>query len=451
MRQPIVFGLVVVLIALFGSVFSAEARSTVRSQAVSYPLKVAPSKRYLVDQHGHPFLIVGDSPQSMIVNLSLRDAKRFIADRKAAGFDALWINVLCQTYTAGRPDGSTYDHIKPFTKPDDLSTPNETYFKRVDAVIRLAGEYGMTVFLDPIETGGWLSVLQANGPVKDFSYGQYLGRRYAAFPNIVWMSGNDFQHWADPSLDVLSLAVAKGIKSTDPRHVQTVELNYVVSKSSDDPRWRSLIGLDAAYTYYPTYAEVLQAYQRANHLPVFMVEANYEYEHDYTGPETLRRQEYWALLSGASGQFYGNKYTWQFLPGWKQQLNTAGSRQMGYVVKLFAGRPWYRLVPDSSHAILTAGYGTFASTGNVNASDYATLASTPDGKLALAYLPTVRDIAIDTSRLAANIQARWYDPTAGTFSAVVPPLSRNGTTVTYRPPDHNRDGDGDWVLILTDA
>ena len=33
-----------------------------------------------------------------------------------------------------------------------------------------------------------------------------------------------------------------------------------------------------------------------------MVEASYEFEHDWKGPETLRRQEYWAMLSGASGQ-----------------------------------------------------------------------------------------------------------------------------------------------------
>ncbi len=61
----------------------------------------------------------------------------------------------------------------------------------------------------------------------------------------------------------------------------------------------------------PTYARVLKEYRREDFLPVFMVEANYEGEHDYTGPQTLRRQEYWTLLSGAAGQFYGNQYTWQ--------------------------------------------------------------------------------------------------------------------------------------------
>ena len=35
-------------------------------------------------------MVVGDSPQALIGNLSLKDAATFIADRKAAGFDALW-------------------------------------------------------------------------------------------------------------------------------------------------------------------------------------------------------------------------------------------------------------------------------------------------------------------------------------------------------------------------
>jgi hypothetical protein len=79
----------------------------------------------------------------------------------------------------------------------------------VDAILRLANQYGIVVFLDPIETGGWLSVLQSKGPAKAFAYGQYLGKRYGEFRNIVWMSGNDFQEWSDPSLDALVLAVAK--------------------------------------------------------------------------------------------------------------------------------------------------------------------------------------------------------------------------------------------------
>lgn len=103
------------------------------------------------------------------------------------------------------------------------------------------------------------------------------------------MSGNDFQSWRSPSDDALVLAVARGIKATDPSHLQTVELDYLDSGSLEDSNWKGLISLDAAYTYLPTYARVLKEYRREDHLPVVMVEATYEGEGDYRGPRTLRR------------------------------------------------------------------------------------------------------------------------------------------------------------------
>ena len=137
----------------------------------------------------------------------------------------------------------------------------------------------MVVLLDPIETSSWLSVLRTNGEAKAFAYGQYLGNRYKNFPNIIWMHGNDFQSWRDATDDVLVQAVALGIKSTDQNHIHTAELNFLTSGSLDDPSWAPVIELDAAYTYFPTYAQVLTEYNRPDTEPVFMVEANYEFEH----------------------------------------------------------------------------------------------------------------------------------------------------------------------------
>ena len=414
-----------------------------------YPLKVAANRRYLVDRRGTPFLIVGDSPQALIANLTEKEAAMYLANRHAAGFNAVWVNLLCNNYTGGRPDGTTYDGLRPFTRPGDLATPNDSYFSRVDRIVRLAAKYGIVVFLDPIETGGWLDVLKTNGSSKDYAFGRYLGTRYKKFPNIVWLNGNDFQSWQDPSKDAVVLAVARGIKAADPGHIQTLELNYLTSSSLDDSRWRPLLGLDAAYTYYPTYAEVLKEYGRRDFLPIFMIEASYEFEHDYTGPQTLRRQEYWSLLSGAAGQFYGNKFTWQFIEDWQTHLDTIGSRQLGYVTQLFAGRPWFKLIPDQRHKIVTAGFGTFADTGSVNASDYVTAASTQDGKLAFAYLPTGGTIRVDTRRLATPVRARWYDPTRGTYRAVSgSPFRKTGLT-SFTSPGKNADRDSDWVLVLT--
>jgi hypothetical protein len=423
-------------------------------RAVAYPLKVSSNRRYLVDQHNVPFLIVGDSPQSLIGNLSIGDAAAYIANRHAAGFNALWVNLLCADYTGCRKDGSTFDGIKPFTTAGDLSTPNPAYFARADAMIRLAAKAGIVVFLDPIETGSWLSVLQKNGVAKARAYGRFLGKRYKGFANVVWLNGNDFQTWSKASDDALVLAVANGIRSVDRKHIQTVELNYLNSGSLDDARWRPLIRLDAAYTYYPTYAQVLREYNRKSFLPVFMSEAGYEFEQNSQSiskgtPQILRRQEYWTVLSGATGQFYGNRYIWPFADGWKSHLDTVGSSQMSYLVRLLAGRRWFRLVPDQGHEVVTAGYGTFATSGNVGSSNYVTTAATRDGTLALSYLPAGGTVTVNMRRLAGRVQARWYDPANGKYRLVKhSPFSRSAR-VELTTPGKNADGDRDWVLVLT--
>ena len=182
-----------------------------------------------------------------------------------------------------------------------------------------------------------------------------------------------------------------------------------------------------------------------------MVEANYEFEHGYysTDLETLRRQEYWTMLSGASGQLYGNKYTWQFLENWQDHLDTPGSRQMTYMAGLFARRPWFRLVPDQSHTVVTKGNGTFTRKGSVNDSDYLTAARTDDGMLVIAYLPTSRTITVNMTKLSGQVLARWFDPTSGTYTAAagsrLPSVGRR----QFTSPDKNADGDEDWVLVLT--
>jgi chitodextrinase len=417
----------------------------------AYPLKIGANGRYMVDQNNEPFLIIGDSPQSLIVNISEADADYYFANRQSYGFNALWINLLCADYTGGRSDGSTFDGIIPFTIPGDLSTPNEAYFSRVDRMINLAAQHGLLVFLVPAETGSWLSILRNNGISKARDYGRYLGTRYENFDNIVWMSGNDFQTWTNSADDAVVQAVALGIKDVDSRHIHTLELDYPVSGSLDDSNWASMIQLNASYTYYPTYAQVLTDYNRSNFLPVFMVEAHYELENlwsDLGTPEVLRRQEYWTLCSGAAGQFYGSYWTWRLVPGWQNNLSTTGANQLVFVKALFESRPWYNLIPDQYHAMVTSGYGTYSSTGTVSGDDYLTAAYTPDGFLIIAYMPTIRTISVDMSKLAGPALARWYDPTTGAYSTIPGSPFANSGTSQFRPSGVNSEGSGDWVLVL---
>src|SRR5689334_1265206 len=125
----------------------------------AFPLKPSVNGRYLVDQNNAPFLMIGDAPQAMVGNLSTADATVFIKNRAKYGVNALWVNLLCDGYTACNSDGSSFDGVAPFTahlsgscSDYNLTKPNAAYFNRAAAIINKAAQFGMVVLLDPIET-----------------------------------------------------------------------------------------------------------------------------------------------------------------------------------------------------------------------------------------------------------------------------------------------------------
>ncbi len=437
-----------------------------RGTSRGYPLKVSANGRYLVDQNDVPFLIVGDNPQTMVTQISTAEASRFMEDRAAHGYNALWIDVLNSGpyHPATRDDGGTYDGLLPFkgyvaggndTAHYDLSTPNEAYFKRVDQMLELASRYGFLIFLDPVETGQWIPTLLNNGPAKCREYGEYLGRRYRRFNNVIWLNGNDFDHWKDPKQDEVVLAVAKGIKAEAPEQMQTVELNTWSSSSTDDPAWASLISINGTYTYYPTYLQMWHSYNYKPMMPTYFLEGHYDmadnWSDEYGTPSVLRRQEYWAMLSGAKGEFYGNNYTDDFMSGWKNFVDTVGVNQLMIWHAFFSGMPWQDLVPDQDHTVVTAGYGTPGhAKDRASKMDFCTASRTEDGSVVVAYMPTPREITVDMASLKAPATAKWFDPVSGTYITVPGgPFANTGVRKFVPPHKVNEEtGDGDWALLL---
>jgi hypothetical protein len=441
-----------VLLPLITLALIAKAAAT-----PAYPLKPSANGRYVVDSNNVPFLIIGDAPHSILANLNNADAATYLANRGRNGFNALWIELLCDSYTGGvGTEGSlNYGHDvngnNPFTSTltggyYDLTTPDPAYWSHVDYVVQTAATNGLQCVFTPLDQGGWTQTSLTNGTNRCYEYGRFLGNRYKNSPNIIWNLGNDFQNWATQQNDAVILAIADGIKSVDTNHLITVELNSSVSESQDDPNWIPRITANGVYTYYPTYGETLVAYNKPNIMPVLFLEAHYEYENvggEFGTPNVLRRQEYWSLTSGAlAGHVYGNHYTWTFasgrqsylkstgvkhilylflryaIPGWESHLETTGMKQLIYFRNFFSSRRWYDLVPDQSHTLLTAGYGTYTPGGNVSDSDYATAANTPDGTLAVVYTPVRHTLTIALTNFSSSVTARWYDPTANTFAAI---------------------------------
>lgn len=421
---------------LTGCVSGALAFAVLAFAASQYPVRIGSDHRHLVDQSGAPFLVQGDAPWSLISGLTSEEAELYLEHRRAQGFNSIIVNLIEHKF---RGPVNRYGE-GPFTTPGDFSTPNQKYFEHADWVIRKAGEKGMQVFLAPIYLGyigtdeGWIQEALANGPDKCRAWGRYVGKRYRDFDNIVWLIGGD-RNPANAREDVD--AIVAGIKAFDNRHVFTAHChpeNSALDQYKDDG-W---LDLNDTYTYGIVHKMLLRDYNRQPPMPFTLTESTYEGEHN-ASPVQIRRQAYWAILCGATGQFMGNRPVWLFDPGWQAALDSTGAKDMARLKALFTSRPWYELEPDQKHEVVVDGLGEF------NGLDYLAAARTATGGTVIAYLPTSRVFTVDMTKISGSVsKAWWFNPRTGS-SEEAGEFPTNGKR-QFTPP-----GEGDWVLVLDDA
>ncbi len=401
-----------------------------------YPVAVGPDHRHLVDQTGAPFLVQGDAAWSLISGLTSEEAEKYLEDRRSKGFNSVIVNLIEHQF---RGPVDRYGQ-NPFTVSGDFSTPNEKYFAHADWVIRKAAEKGIQVFLAPVYLGyigtneGWVKEVLANGPEKSRDWGRYVGKRYASFNNIVWLIGGDRN--PDTAREGVD-AIVQGIKEFDKRHIFSAHC-HPENSALDQYAQEGWVDLNTTYTYNIVHSMLLRDYQRTPPTPFVLVESTYEGEHNASAVQ-IRRQAYWAILSGATGQFMGNRPIWLFDPGWEAALDYVGSQDMTRLKELFTSRPWYQLVPDDKHEVVVDGLGEFRGL------DYLAAARTTDGATVIAYMPTSREITVDMTKVAGKeAKAWWFDPRTGKSHSIgtVPTSGKH----KFAPP-----GEGDWVLLLDDA
>lgn len=419
-----------------GPLLLACAGACLPALAGPYPLRVGPDHRHLVDTAGKPFLIQGDAAWSLISGLMRDEVDRYLDARREQGFNSIIVNLIEHKF---RGPVNRY-HEGPFLTPGDFSTPNERYFEYADWVIRRAGEKGFQVFLAPVYLGyigtdeGWIEETLANGPEKCRAWGRYVGRRYRGFDNLVWLIGGDRNpEKARGDID----AVVAGIKEFDTRHIFSAHChpeNSAVDQYKDDG-W---LDLNTTYTYGIVHRKLLADYDRTPVMPFVLIETTYEGEHNASEVQ-IRRQAWWAMLCGATGQFLGNRPIWGFFPGWESALETVGAKDMNRVTALLASRAWYDLVPDEKHEVVLDGLGEF------NGLDYLAAARTADGSTIIAYLPSSRTFTVDLTKVSGrSAKGWWYNPRTG--AAAEAGEFSTSSKHRFTPP-----AEGDWVLVLDDA
>jgi hypothetical protein len=417
------------------------------------PLRVAKDGRHFVDAQEAPVLVIGDTAWSLIAQLDEDGIGHYLRDRQKKGFNAIIVNLIEHKFCTAPP--GTKAGLVPFRTAGDFSTPNTAYFDFAHEVVKSANDRGIVVWLAPAYLGydggdeGWFREMKNNGRAALRKYGRFLGERFNDLPNIVWILGGDY---APPARDRWVVTeVAEGIREKDRIHLMTAHgrRNDRPIAAFGNPGW---IDINANYSREESLLASLRAdFQSAPTRPFVLIEATYENEHD-AKPDLLRRQAYWALLSGAGGQFFGNSPIWHFDgPGvfqpsttWQKALDQQGSWDMIRLRNAFVGSPWHQLVPDLDHKVVTEGYGKDLAT--------AATALTADGKLALTYIPSTgtdsRSLTIDLAQFAGPVSARWYNPTNGRYVPMESSPFANQGSRQWRTPGDNSTGCNDWLLVM---
>jgi hypothetical protein len=424
------------------------------STEVAGPLRCSASGRYLVDRENSPFLVVGDTAWSLIAQLREPDIERYLEDRQKRGFNSIIVNLIehkfCDNPAKNRAGTAA------FLTPGDFSTPNNEYFDFATKVLDLAARRGIVVWLAPAYLGygggdeGFFREVKSGGKEKLRTYGEFLGNRFQKSPNLVWILGGDYT--PEPADRWTITELARAIHSRDTNHLMTIHAAPETSVASvfGSEEWLTVANV---YSYEKAlFRPILTEQARTPARPFVLIETTYEGEHDST-PDQIRRQAYWTVLGGGCGQFLGNNPIWHFDgPGlfkvsasWIQALDGPGSRDLAQLRAFFLRLPWWELMPEQAHRIITDGYGEELAT--------CLTANTPDRRLSVTYVPSTgtdaRKLTVNGSEFPKPIEGRWCNPTTGSpIPLESSPLANRGLHSVQTPGDNGQKAN-DWLLVLT--
>jgi len=414
---------------------------------VAFPLHVSENQRYLVDSKDKPFFVLGDTPW-FLQKLKLKDVRLILDDRMAKGFNTLFLEILDDS---AMPSRDAYGNVA-FEPEKDITKPVEAYWRYADTVMEEAGRRGFFVIMSDLWFGAgrglWMHHVQLD---RAKVYGHFLGKRYARLKNLMWMHCGDRN--PDQNLAACASALAEAIREEAPHHLHTAHNahEYASAAFFHQEAW---LDVNMAYTYGLSYLHVLPEYQRKDPVrPVILGETGYEDEPnaiellpdakkgDLWNPYRIRRNAWWAVLSGACG-YCGGTRLWRWEKNWRDVLQVHSTREAPHLLHLMEAIPWWRLVPDAQHEFVTAGFGTWKQ------ADYVTAALTDDGSRGVAYLPNARRITVNLAKLSGRVTGRWLDPASGQSRHMEGSPFDNDGKRDFAPPGNNAAGDGDFVLVL---
>jgi hypothetical protein len=296
-----------------------------------------------------------------------------------------------------------------------------------------------------------------------YEYGLFLGKRYAKFPNIIWILGGDRQPVKDTSdWRPVWRAMAKGIMEGADNNKTIITYHtsggeHTTSYDLHKEKWLDINSMQSGHGSghdVPVWKWIEWDRSLLPTKPTLDMEPNYEdhpvnpwpkwdsangYFRDYD----VRKQIYRSVFAGACGVTYGHHAIWQFWSPreekinhadryWTEALDRPGAYQVGYLRKLCdatgLGMPDQSLIVD----------------GQGEKGEYATAVKGGD-KSCLVYLPVGKKISVNLSFLKSNqVYVWWFNPRTG--KALKSGVLDKEPIMSFTSPTTGFEND--WVLII---
>jgi len=347
------------------------------------------------------------------------------------------MTVFIQAMLMGVGDGTQPNVYgeKPWIDNNPL-TPNEAYFKNVDAVIRIARENNLILSITLYHQRYRKCITLNNAR----AWAKWLAQRYKDMPNIVWSMTPEAKQEFIPILRELAAGLQEGDGGL---HLITFKPDPAPYSSSfiHNEDWLDFNSMQTWKSVELIYPMVTNNYNLKPVKPVLMAEGAYEQGSEYgfdVTPLWIRRQAYYSYLSGAH-HTYGHNDSWRVLPTWEKALDAPGAVQMGVLKKIFMARKeWWYLIPDQT---------IFAGGDNTSGDILNLAARHKDGLWVMVYLGSKSSFSVNLNKISAGnkVNAFWTDPRTGDS---VPAGSFPNTGVqSFSTPDEWQDA----LLILEPA
>lgn len=426
--------------------FTRTQRSSV------FPLSI--SGQFLMGSDGFPFLVVMDSPWSIVAQLTNAQIDTYLNDRQIRGVTAILIEGMVAKFTSQTPTYNNVDGVAPFTSTGFTTCSFESmttaYWSRVRYVVDQCKIRGMVVFMTPAYLGfgggvgtsadeGYNVQVTAASDANLFTFGVNLATLFDQ-GNVIWVMGGDYN---TPSI-AKSWNIMLGIRSVRTTDIVTLHAargTEGVTVGGGQPGFN----LNSTYCLKDGTDAVTMAWTAwARGTPQILLENGYE--GDASSAET-RRSWYGGMIGGACGVPFGNQPIWGFgepnvnggagAAASLSSLNSTGAQQFTYFKNLFASLAWQKRVP-----IGPSDTTTLVTTSQGSGTTRIVAARASDGTFALVFTPHV-DFTIAMSAIThSSVRARWYDTTAGTYTDVSgTPFANTGTHAFTAPTN-------DSVLVL---